>query len=59
MDKEKIKKRIEELKKENDEINKELSKIANVREQFVQEALTINGRILELQDQLKDKLKEI
>lgn len=54
MDKEKIKARIDELKKENDKTNEELVRLEQLRNRFVQEALIRNGRILELEELLKE-----
>ena len=48
MDKNKIDKRIEELKKENDEINQKVQELNVQMQQLINMALINNGRILEL-----------
>ncbi len=48
-------KRIEVIKAENNQINAMLTDIANKREELIQKALINNGRILELQNQMKEK----
>lgn len=53
MDKKKIEKRIEEIKKSNDKINSELNKLEELKNKLIQEAISNNGRILELQELLK------
>jgi prefoldin subunit 5 len=53
MDKEKIKARIEELRKQNDQGNTTLQEISQRREQIIQFLLTNNGRIMELEELLK------
>ena len=53
--KNKIEKRIEEVRKANDQINNKLNEIASLREKLIQEALINNGRLLELESQLKNK----
>ena len=52
--KEKLETRIEELKKENDKANTMLQNIDIKKSQLIQEILTRNGRILELEEILKD-----
>lgn len=54
MDKETINKRIEELKKENDNANKQLQNLESAKSQLIQQALIRNGRILELEELLKE-----
>ena len=54
MNKEKIQARIEELKKENDQTNATLSQLEQRRNQLFQEGLIRNGRILELEEILKN-----
>ena len=53
MDREKIQTRIEELKKQNDQVNEILVRLERERNRLVQEALIRNGRILELEEILK------
>ena len=48
-DKDKILKRIEELKKQNDEDNTKLINLNQIRETVIQGILVRNGRILELE----------
>ena len=54
MDREKIQTRIEELKKENDEDNAKLISLNQIRETVIQGILVRNGRILELEEILKN-----
>ena len=51
--KEKLQKRIEELKKENDQTNSALIQLDQKRNQLFQEGLVRNGRILELEEIVK------
>ena len=53
MSKDKILARIEELKKQNDQVNEILVRLEQERNRLVQEALIRNGRILELEEILK------
>ena len=53
MSKDKILIRIEELKKQNDQVNEILVRLEQERSRLVQEALIRNGRILELEEILK------
>ena len=53
MSKDKILIRIEELKKQNDQVNEILVRLEQERNRLVQEALIRNGRILELEEILK------
>ena len=52
--KEKLENRIEELRKENDQTNAMLQSVDIRKSQLIQEILTRNGRILELEEILKD-----
>jgi prefoldin subunit 5 len=52
--KEKLKARIEELRKQNDQANQTLAQLEQTRNQIIQEILVRNGRILELQEILED-----
>ena len=54
MDKDKILKRIEELKKQNDEDNAKLINLNQIRESVIQGMLVRNGRILELEEILRN-----
>ena len=54
MDREKIQIRIEELKKQNDEDNAKLISLNQIRETVIQGMLVRNGRILELEEILKN-----
>ena len=54
MDREKIQTRIEELKKENDEDNAKLINLNQIRETVIQGILVRNGRILELEEILRN-----
>ena len=54
MDKEKIQTRIEELKKQNDEDNAKLINLNQIRESVIQGILVRNGRILELEEILRN-----
>jgi len=54
MDREKIQTRIEELKKENDEDNTKLINLNQIRETVIQGILVRNGRILELEEILRN-----
>ena len=54
MDREKIQTRIEELKKQNDQVNEVLLRMEQERNRLIQEALVRNGRILELEEILKN-----
>ena len=56
--KEKLQQRVEELKKENDQANTLLQNIDIRKSQIIQEILTRNGRILELEEILKELTKE-
>jgi predicted nucleic acid-binding Zn-ribbon protein len=47
--------RIAELKRENDSLNQQLVEIAQRREGIVTQALTNNGRILELESLLAEE----
>lgn len=49
------KKRIEELKKENDEINEKLNKLEIEKINLINQALNNNGGIIELEKILKEK----
>lgn len=51
---EEIKKRLEDLKKENDKVNEQFKQLEITRNQLIQEALIRNGRILELEELLKE-----
>tara|TARA_R110000851_G_scaffold96046_2_gene208434 strand:+ start:1708 stop:1878 length:171 start_codon:yes stop_codon:yes gene_type:complete len=53
MKKEKIAERINELKKENDLINQNISMAVNEQQKLTSLAIENNGRILELQDILQ------
>jgi len=53
-DKDKILKRIEELKKQNDEDNAKLINLNQIRESVIQGMLVRNGRILELEEILRN-----
>ena len=53
-DKDKILKRIEELKKQNDEDNTKLINLNQIRESVIQGMLVRNGRILELEEILRN-----
>ena len=54
MDREKIQARIEELKKQNDQVNEVLLRMEQERNRLIQEALIRNGRILELEEILRN-----
>ena len=54
MDKEKIRKRIQALKEENDQGNENLAKLDQARQSLIQQMLVRNGRILELEEILKE-----
>ena len=54
MDREKIQTRIEELKKQNDQVIEVLLRMEQERNRLLQEALVRNGRILELEEILKN-----
>ena len=54
MDKDKILTRMELLKKENDEDNVKLINLNQIRETVIQGMLVRNGRILELEEVLRD-----
>ena len=54
MDREKIQIRIELLKKENDEDNMKLINLNQIRESVIQGMLVRNGRILELEEILRN-----
>ena len=54
MDREKIQIRIELLKKENDEDNTKLINLNQIRESIIQGILVRNGRILELEEILRN-----
>jgi len=49
-----LKSRIEELRLENDGLNRSLTALAEQREATMRQALTNNGRILELERLLKE-----
>ena len=53
-DKDKILTRIEELKKQNDEDNTKLINLNQIRESVIQGMLVRNGRILELEEILRN-----
>lgn len=53
MDSERLRKRQDELKKENDEVNRQLAELEQMKNQLIREALVRNGRILELEELLK------
>ena len=53
-DKDKILIRIELLKKENDEDNTKLINLNQIRETIIQQTLIRNGRILELEEILRN-----
>ena len=54
MDREKTQSRIELLKKENDEDNMKLINLNQIRESVIQGMLVRNGRILELEEILRN-----
>ena len=54
MHKEKFQARIEELKKQNDAANQTMAQLDQNRSQLIQEMLIRNGRILELEEFLKE-----
>ena len=54
MDREKIQIRIELLKKQNDEDNAKLINLNQIRETVIQGMLVRNGRILELEEILRN-----
>jgi uncharacterized coiled-coil DUF342 family protein len=54
MDKEKLQARIEELRKQNDEANQIMVQLDQKRSQVIQEILVRNGRILGLEEALKE-----
>ena len=54
MHKEKLQARIEELKKQNDAVNQMMAQLDQNRSQLIQEMLVRNGRILELEEFLKE-----
>lgn len=53
-----LQKKIDALKYENDQDNQRLVELANVRQKLFQEVLVRNGRILALQELLKEKGEE-
>jgi hypothetical protein len=53
MDEKKIKKRIEEIKKDNDKLNEEMQKLERQKSEIISKALLNNGRLLELEEMLK------
>ena len=53
--KEKLQQRIEELKKENDQALQNLQIMDLERQKTINNILTRNGRILELEEMLKEK----
>jgi hypothetical protein len=53
MDEKKIKKRIEEIKKDNDKLNEEMQKLERQKSEIINKALLNNGRLLELEEMLK------
>lgn len=53
MNKEELEKRIVDIKKENDELNESLVVLDQERQQLIQKAIINNGRILELEDLIK------
>ncbi len=53
MNKEQIEKRILDLKKENDKINQGIVDLDGQRQELIKQAITNNGRILELEELLK------
>jgi hypothetical protein len=55
MDKEKLEKRIQEIKLENDVANQYLQKLDNERQKTIAECLMRNGRIMELEEILKNE----
>ena len=54
----KIEKRIEELKKENDELNRKLIELEQEKRNLINLALINNGRILELETFLNKNIKD-
>jgi ribosomal 50S subunit-associated protein YjgA (DUF615 family) len=54
IDKEKIQKRIQQLKQENDEANNTIVQLEQTRNRIIQEMLVRNGRILELEGILEN-----
>ena len=57
MDKEKLEKRIQEIKVENDVANQYLQKLDNERQKTITECLMRNGRIMELEKILEEETK--
>jgi len=57
MDKEKLEKRIQEIKVENDAANQYLQKLDNERQKTITECLMRNGRIMELEKILEEETK--